>query len=48
MIYLSKMANFNLFYLHLCPHCVIPFEFCKDIPHPRTIESLGYCVALIV
>jgi len=46
--YLSKVANFNLPYLHLAPPLgVTQFEFCRDLRH-QILESLGYRVALFV
>jgi len=44
---LSKVTYCNLPHLHLAPPVgVTPFEFCQELWHQKTIESLGYHLAL--
>jgi len=46
--YLSTVADFYLLHLHLTVEGVTPVEFGGDLWRQKTIESLDYCVALLV
>jgi len=48
--YLSKVANFNLPYLHLAPPFgVTPFDFWRDLRHQKTrVRGLSCCVICVI
>ena len=47
--YLPKVANFNVSHLHAAPPLdVTPFEFCRNLRHPKRVPGLSCGVVCVI